>query len=100
MKNPALSPPVKGRWATCERAITAQLRQWPLRSLWNLCLLVGQKRTPPLKPPRLHRPLKISEAILEVEGHIPTTGLNEVENKEAEPKGEKVDEVGGSGRWR
>ena len=56
--------------------------------------LVGQERTPPPKPPRLHKPLKISEPILELGGHIPATGSNDVETKEAEPKGENVEEVG------
>ncbi|KAF6094898.1 hypothetical protein HJG60_011966 [Phyllostomus discolor] len=48
--------------------------------------LVGRKRTPLKKPPRLHRPLKFSELILELGGHTPTTGCNDVETKEAEPK--------------
>ncbi|XP_053521675.1 uncharacterized protein LOC128627507 [Artibeus jamaicensis] len=46
----------------------------------------GGKRTPPLKPPRLHRPLKILDPILELGGHITATGSNDMETKEAEPK--------------
>ena len=58
----------------------------------------GRKRTPPPKPPRLHRPLKISEPILELGGHITAIGSNDMKTKEAEPKGEIV-EVGGVGWW-
>ena len=59
----------------------------------------GQKKTPPLKPPKFHRQLRIPESNLMHSACINATGLNDQEPKEEELKGEKLAELG-VGVWR
>ena len=54
----------------------------------------GQRKTPPSKPPRLHRPLKSSIPNMEHREHVNGTGPDNLEPREAEPKTEILEEIG------
>lgn len=50
-------------------------------------------RTPPPKPPKVHKQVMTSNSNLEHSGHVQPTILKDLEFMEAEPKGQKVEEV-------